>query len=136
MSVLESTIGHVAEALVVAAAQHIEESLIVRAVGRKAELMARAGHFHTVGLEDLASSLLGRVEGMDAQKPLASIIPVGNGVVEMVRMPEGEVLEGAARYLAIVRQKPESVAIPRTYGGELDSPANARTSRPSRRRSS
>ena len=43
MSVLETTIVHVAEALVVAAAQHIEEALIVRAVGRKAKLMARAG---------------------------------------------------------------------------------------------
>jgi mRNA-degrading endonuclease RelE of RelBE toxin-antitoxin system len=102
MSVLETTIGHVAEALVVAAAQHIEDALIVRAVGSKAELMARAGQMHAAGLEELASSLLKRVEGMDAQKPLASVIPMTNGAVEMVRLPASEVVEAAARYLAVV----------------------------------
>jgi hypothetical protein len=135
MSVLETTIGHVAEALVVAAAQHIEETLVVRAVGRKAELMAKAGQFHAAGLEELASSLLGRVEGMDAQKPLASVKPMTDGAVEVVRLPESEVVEAATRYLAVARPKP--VAIPTTLDGEeSNAPASGRTSRSSRRRSS
>ncbi|OAI42039.1 hypothetical protein AYO40_02070 [Planctomycetaceae bacterium SCGC AG-212-D15] len=103
MSVLESTLGLVTEALVISAAQHIEEALIVRAVGRKAELMAKAGHLHAAGLESLALSLLGSVESMDARKPLASVIPAAIEAAATVPLAETEVVEAAARYLAVVR---------------------------------
>jgi hypothetical protein len=55
-----------------------------------------------------------------------------NGAAELVRMPESDVVEGAARYLAVVR--PQRLVEPRKELEGKNDVAVERPSRPLRRR--